>query len=107
MNLIGKEKRVVLVGNKVDLLPQDCPKYLSNVRKAMEKSFFQKCKESGKINVRVDIQIYENLIKIMNFLGLGFTPRIFESILVSARTGFNIEYLVSKIFKFWQDFEVI
>lgn len=39
-------------------------------------------------------------------IGLGFTPKIFESILVSARTGFNVEYLVSKIFKFWQDFEV-
>ena len=48
MNLIGKEKRVVLVGNKVDLLPQDCPKHLSNVRQAMEKSFLKKCKDSGK-----------------------------------------------------------
>jgi len=47
MDLLGKGKRIVLVGNKVDLLPQDCHKYLSNVRQAMEKSFFKKCEESG------------------------------------------------------------
>ena len=80
LDLIGSEKRVILVGNKVDLLPQDTFPYLENIEKAMVKGFLKKCKQD-----------------------LNRKPTFLESILVSARTGYNVEYLITMIFKNWRD----
>merc|ERR1712223_686211 len=80
LDLIGSDKRVILVGNKVDLLPQDSSGYLKKIRESMIKTFTAKCQES-----------------------LDRTPIVLDSILVSARTGFNIEYLISMIFKNWKE----
>ena len=73
-------KRVILVGNKVDLLPQDSIGYLKRIRESMIKTFTKKCVES-----------------------LDRKPIVLDSLLVSARTGFNIEHLINKIFKNWRD----
>ena len=82
LELIGKDKRVILVGNKVDLLPQDSHKYLTQVEESMVQNFFKKCKQSDD---------------------LTFEPNLLDRILVSARTGFNVEKLISMIFRHWQD----
>ena len=78
LDLIGSDKRVILVGNKVDLLPQDSQGYLKRIQNSMVKTFMAKCQES-----------------------LDRKPIVLDSILVSARTGFNIEYLITKIFRHW------
>ena len=78
--LLGKNKSVILVGNKVDLLPQDCHKYTVNIEKSMMQTFQQKCKESN----------HE-------------ATEIVDSILVSARTGYNIEKLISMVLKNWTE----
>ncbi|TRY71077.1 hypothetical protein TCAL_01172 [Tigriopus californicus] len=79
--MIGTNKRVLLVGNKADLLPQDSSDYLKRVQKAMDKAFLEKC-NSGPVQIN---------------------PRVVSSILVSARTGFNMENLVSRVFKSWDE----
>lgn len=79
--MIGTNKRILLVGNKADLLPQDSSDYLKRVQKSMEKAFLEKC-NSGPIQIN---------------------PRVVSSILVSARTGFNMEDLVSRVFKSWDE----
>ena len=47
-----------------------------------------------------------HLILNFAFPGLGFTPKILSTLLVSARTGYGIETLINKIFTFWKDNEV-
>ena len=46
LDLIGSDKRVILVGNKVDLLPQDSQGYLKRIQNSMVKTFTAKCQES-------------------------------------------------------------
>ena len=60
------------------LITLDSPGYLKKIRESMIKTFKSKCQES-----------------------LDRKPIILDSLLVSARTGFNIEYLISMIFKNW------
>ena len=79
---IGSDKRIILVGNKVDLLPQDNYEYISNIRNSMVETFIHKCKDQN-----------------------GQTPKMLDSIVVSARTGFNVEKLISLIFKNWREKE--
>ena len=80
LDLIGSDKRVILVGNKVDLIPQDSQGHLKKIRESMIKTFTSKCIES-----------------------LDRKPIVLDSLLVSARTGFNIERLINLIFKNWRD----
>jgi GTP-binding protein EngB required for normal cell division len=80
LDLIGSDKRVILVGNKVDLIPQDSHGHLKKIRESMIKTFTTKCLES-----------------------LDRKPIVLDSLLVSARTGFNIERLINLIFKNWRD----
>ena len=80
LDLIGSDKRVILVGNKVDLIPQDSHGHLKKIRESMIKTFTSKCIES-----------------------LDRKPIVLDSLLVSARTGFNIERLINLIFKNWRD----
>ncbi len=81
LDIIGPDKRVILVGNKVDLLPQDSYHHLQNVKSSMLKNFVKKCRLSG----------------------LKHKPVVLDSVLVSARTGFNLEWLITLIFKNWRD----
>lgn len=44
-DLLGPNKRLILVGNKVDMLPQDSPSYLKRVEKSMKSVFMEKCNQ--------------------------------------------------------------
>ncbi|CAF0711988.1 unnamed protein product [Adineta steineri] len=65
---------IFVLGNKVDLLPKDSDSYLSNVRKCLE----NECTKRG---------LGKHIVK---YYGL-----------VSARTGYGIEELISKVFRYW------
>ena len=47
MDLLGKNKKIILVGTKVDLLPQDSKNYLRRIEESMQKNFIKKCSQSG------------------------------------------------------------
>ena len=81
LDLLGPNKKIILVGNKVDLLPQDSDKYLKRIEDAMVKTFLEKCRQGEQI----------------------WDPKFFSSCLISARTKYNIENLVSKVFKAWNE----
>ena len=88
INLLGPDKRILLVGNKVDLLPADSKHYLRRIENSMQQTFMEKCarhhqeasKECGEHN---------------------WMPEIVSTVLISARTGFNIEVLVNQIYSCW------
>ncbi|CAF1108126.1 unnamed protein product [Adineta ricciae] len=65
---------VFVLGNKVDLLPKDSESYLSDVRKCLE----NECTKRG---------LGKHLVK---YYGL-----------ISARTGYGVEELISKVFRYW------
>lgn len=79
LHLLGPDKRIFLVGNKVDLLPQDSDNYLDRIQHSMVKSFYKKCHQSS-----------------------GNSPKLLDSMLVSARTGYNIEWLITRLFLLWR-----
>ena len=43
LNQLGKDKRIILVGNKIDLLPADSKYYLKRIEKSMVNTFKKKC----------------------------------------------------------------
>lgn len=72
--VLGPKRSIIVVGNKVDLLPRDCPGYLDNIR--------------------------DNLTK--TFLEAGFTRNNIKYVsLVSATTGYGVEQLITKIHNVW------
>lgn len=81
LDILGPQKKLVLVGNKVDMLPQDSDNYLKRIRESMKKVFLEKC-NNGYIK---------------------YDPDIVSSILVSARTGYNVEKLIDLIYTAWND----
>lgn len=74
MDIIGKMTRVFVVGNKVDLLPNDGPNFLKRVKESLVKSLH----EAG---------IAEANIKSVN--------------LISAKTGYGVEQLINTLHKNW------
>ncbi|ESO89807.1 hypothetical protein LOTGIDRAFT_124576 [Lottia gigantea] len=72
---VGKQKKLFIVGNKVDLIPKDCPYYLRNV----EDSLRQAC-------VRAGLDDYSNIKHIS---------------LISAKTGYGVENLITKLIDYW------
>ncbi|MBN3271185.1 NOA1 protein, partial [Polyodon spathula] len=76
LDLVGERKNIVVLGNKVDLLPGDSQNYLKRIKEQL----FQYCVKEG---------IYTgNNIKDVN--------------LVSAKTGYGIENLISSLQKSWK-----
>lgn len=73
-DLFESNQPIVVVGNKVDLLPQDSPGYLHHVQK--------------------------NLLNNMKLFGFG-TKNIRHVALISAKTGYGVEELVTKLFNTW------
>ncbi|KAH0550783.1 nitric oxide-associated protein 1 [Cotesia glomerata] len=73
-SVIGKNTPLFLVGTKVDLLPQDCPRFLQNVENAL----VQAVGDSG-INTTK-----------LKYVGL-----------ISAKTGYGIERLITKLQDLW------
>uniref|UniRef100_A0A182W613 G domain-containing protein n=1 Tax=Anopheles minimus TaxID=112268 RepID=A0A182W613_9DIPT len=72
--ILGPQRPVIVVGNKIDLLPQDCSGYLENVRQCLTKSII----ESG---------FSRNNLKHVS--------------LISASTGYGVEELITKIHNVW------
>ncbi|XP_063696997.1 nitric oxide-associated protein 1 [Culicoides brevitarsis] len=73
-NLLGSRRPIIVVGNKVDLLPRDSPGHLNHVKKCVEKAII----EAGFLE--------ENI----KHIGL-----------ISATTGFGVESLITKIHHIW------
>ncbi|XP_024936849.1 nitric oxide-associated protein 1 isoform X2 [Cephus cinctus] len=75
MSIVGKHVPVFIVGNKVDLLPQDSSDFFVHVKKCLSKSL----EESGigKANIK-------------------------DILLVSAKTGYGIEELINKLHNKWE-----
>uniref|UniRef100_A0A182PPU9 G domain-containing protein n=1 Tax=Anopheles epiroticus TaxID=199890 RepID=A0A182PPU9_9DIPT len=73
-DILGVHRPIIVVGNKVDLLPQDCPGYLENVRQSLTRSVI----ESG---------FSRNNIKHVS--------------LISASTGYGVEEMITKIHNVW------
>ena len=65
---------MILVGNKVDLLPRDTTNYLQHLKKCLEST----AREAG----------------------LG-SAKLVHTAVISATTGFGVESLVDKIFSEW------
>lgn len=73
--LIGRKRPLYIVGNKVDLLPKDGKGYLNRVLETLVKS----CRDVG---------LYDDML-------------VKETVLVSAKTGYGIEELVTKLMVEW------
>ena len=73
-DLVGANKHVVVLGNKIDLLPGDSPGYLRRIRERLG----QCCREAG------------------------FGGQVTDVHLVSAKTGYGIETLISSLQRSWK-----
>ncbi|KAM4621349.1 nitric oxide-associated protein 1 [Polymixia lowei] len=74
LGLVGKNKHIVVLGNKIDLLPRDSPNYLHRINRQLS----QYCTDAG---------IGDNVKDIH---------------LISAKTGYGIENLISSLQKSWK-----
>ena len=83
LELMGKNKKIILVGNKFDLLVPDTKKYYQRVTNIIRKEFLSKCWADHKSD--------------------SVFPQIIGSCCVSATTGFNVEKLVELIFSHWKN----
>lgn len=73
INLIGEKQMIYLVGNKVDLLPKDDKFYLERIKKSLKETL----KSSG----------------------IGRNTKIRDVSLISAKTGYGVENLVTKLLR--------
>lgn len=74
--VLGSKRPVFLVGNKVDLLPRDCNSYLTHVKSCLKQQFI----EHGGFNA-------------LNIKNVS---------LISAKTGFGIEELITQLHNIWE-----
>ncbi|XP_068460304.1 nitric oxide-associated protein 1 [Clinocottus analis] len=72
--LVGTNKRVVVLGNKADLLPGDSPDYLQRIKRRLEGY----CRDAG------------------------FGDQVTDIHLVSAKTGYGIEAMISSLQRSWR-----
>ncbi|CAL8267273.1 unnamed protein product [Boreogadus saida] len=73
-DLVGRNKHIVVLGNKIDLLPKDADNYLQRIKRQLS----QYCNEAG---------IGENIKDVH---------------LISAKTGYGIENLISSLQRSWK-----
>ncbi|KAK9881719.1 hypothetical protein WA026_017237 [Henosepilachna vigintioctopunctata] len=69
------KKPIIVVGNKVDLLPKDSPGYLQHIK--------------------------NKLIENVKAYGFG-TTRLIDVLLISATTGYGIEKLITQLYHSWR-----
>ncbi|XP_053734681.1 nitric oxide-associated protein 1 [Synchiropus splendidus] len=72
--LVGSNKKIVVIGNKIDVLPGDAPNYLQRIKRQLT----QYCQDAG------------------------FGAQLTDVHLVSAKTGFGIEGLISSLQASWR-----
>jgi len=82
LDLLGYNKKIILVGNKLDLILPDQKNYVKNITQIIQQEFLEKCRQSEE--------------------GGKIFPYLVSAMCVSARTGHNIEVLVDKIFRYWR-----
>lgn len=108
LDLLGKKKKIILVGNKADLLMPDQARYLKHITTVMQEEFLKKCFESSnqsKAGVSLAKQSEEaggGQADDQSGNGGKVFPHVISSICVSARTGLNLEVLIEKIFHYWK-----
>lgn len=73
-DLVGTNKHIIVLGNKIDLLPMDSPNYLQRIRRHLT----QRCHDAGIRTQLADVH------------------------LISAKTGFGVEALVSSLQRSWK-----
>lgn len=73
-DIIGSRRPVILVGNKVDLLPRDTPNHLLHVRKCLETAVAS----TGILRTNIK-----------------------HTCLISAETGYGVEELITKLHNVW------
>ncbi|KAK9518567.1 hypothetical protein VZT92_023870 [Zoarces viviparus] len=73
-DLVGTNKHVVVLGNKIDLLPRDSPDYLRRIRRQLSAY----CRDAG------------------------FGDQVTDVHLISAKTGYGVEGLVSSLQRSWR-----
>ncbi|XP_011494780.1 PREDICTED: nitric oxide-associated protein 1 [Ceratosolen solmsi marchali] len=73
--LLGKKRSVIIVGNKVDLLPTDSPYFLENVTDCLTESLIKT--GVNKINIK-------------------------HIALISAKSGYGVENLINKLHSLWK-----
>ena len=74
-SIIGRRTPIFIVGNKIDLLPQDSPKFLPHITECLSNAVF-----NTGINP-----------KNVKYLGL-----------ISAKSGFGVEQLITKLQNVWK-----
>ncbi|XP_069029579.1 nitric oxide-associated protein 1 [Embiotoca jacksoni] len=72
-DLVGANKHIVVLGNKIDLLPGDSPNYLQRIRCRLS----QYCRDAG------------------------FGAQVTDVHLISAKTGYGVEALISSLQRSW------
>ncbi|KAM3613153.1 uncharacterized protein V6R79_021618 [Siganus canaliculatus] len=72
--LVGGNKHIVVLGNKIDLLPRDSPNYLQRIRRQLT----QYCRDAG------------------------FGRQVTDVHLISAKTGYGVEGLISSLQRSWK-----
>ncbi|XP_038554784.1 nitric oxide-associated protein 1 isoform X4 [Micropterus salmoides] len=72
--LVGTNKHVVVLGNKIDLLPGDSPNYLQRIKRQLA----QYCRDAG------------------------FGGQVTDVHLISAKTGYGIEGLITSLQRSWR-----
>lgn len=73
-NLVGTNKHIVVLGNKIDLLPRDSPNYLQRIKRQLS----QYCQDAG------------------------FNSQVTDVHLISAKTGYGIEGLITSLQRAWK-----
>lgn len=79
LDLLGKNKSIILVGNKIDMVIPDQKNYVRRITEVVRDVFLEKCFEDSRT-----------------------FPQVVGSVCVSAKTGFNVERLIDKIFTYWR-----
>jgi ribosome biogenesis GTPase A len=104
LELLGKKKRIILVGNKLDLLMPDHGRYIKHINSVMQQEFLRKCYESASPSGggNTDQPDGRGRADQSEVGGGKVFPHVISSVCLSARTGLNLELLVEKIFHFWK-----
>ncbi|XP_034953065.2 nitric oxide-associated protein 1 [Zootoca vivipara] len=86
--LVGSQAHLFLLGNKVDLLPGDSPRYLSRLRERLLES----CAGAGLVDLE----------KPSPTAATQKQQRVVDVHLISAKTGYGVEELISKLQRSWK-----
>ncbi|KAM9143598.1 nitric oxide-associated protein 1 [Pangshura tecta] len=87
--LVGAGSNILVVGNKVDLLPGDSPDYLKRFRKQLLRS----CARVGILPAAQGTRGQVGRTRSLNLVDVH---------LISAKTGYGVEALISKLQRSWK-----